>query len=67
VFWPDLASMHYSKGTIDFMQTNGIDFMPKHMIPAAVPEDRAIETYWGHVKRELKKEPKGAKTYKELK
>ena len=49
------------------MIDNGIDFVPKRMNPAAVLEDRKIETYWVLVKRELKKEPQAAKTDEEFK
>jgi hypothetical protein len=49
------------------MIDNGIDFVSKTLNPVSVPGDRRIETYWALMKRELKKEPKGAKTDDELK
>lgn len=67
IFWPDLASIHYAADTVKFMKDNHIDFVPKEMNPAAVPEDRKIETYWALVKSELKKEPKAAKNDEEFK
>lgn len=67
VFWPDLVSIHYSVDIIKFMNDNNNDFNSKDMNPAAVPEDRKIETYWALVKRELKKEPKAAKDDKDFK
>lgn len=60
LFWPDLAAIHYARSTMQFMNDNGIVFVPKTANPAAVPEDRPIEKYWAMVKRELKKEPKAA-------
>ena len=40
VFWPDLASIYYAAETVKFMRDNNIDFVPKDMNPAAVPEER---------------------------
>lgn len=67
IFWPDLAAIHYARSTIQFMNDNEINFVPKSANPAAVPEDRPIEKYWALIKRELKKEPKAATNDKELK
>lgn len=46
MFWPDLASSHYSKLTVDFMNANNIDFVEKVRNPPATPEVRAIEDFW---------------------
>lgn len=54
-FWPDLASCHYSKKTLDWYQNNGVDFIPKHMNPPNTPQFRPIEKYWAIVKAKLKK------------
>jgi hypothetical protein len=67
IFWPDLAPIHYSRTTLQWFDDNNITFVPKTANPAAVPEDRPIETYWAQCKRELKNEPKGAKDDKEFK
>ena len=29
LFWPDLASCHYSKATVEWYKTNGMIFVPK--------------------------------------
>lgn len=54
-FWPDLASCHYSKKTVEWYQSNGVDFIPKHMNPPNTPQFRPIEKYWAIVKAKLKK------------
>ena len=45
VFWPDLASSHYAKDTIDFLKSNNIDFVDKSSKPANAPELRPIEDF----------------------
>lgn len=67
IFWADLASIHYAKKTLKFLNDNNIMFIPKEANPAAVSEDRPIETYWAQIKRELMKEPKAAGTDEEFK
>ena len=51
VFWPDLASSHYAKDTIDFLKSNNIDFVDKSSNPANAPELRPIEDFWVEMKR----------------
>jgi hypothetical protein len=46
VFWPDLASSHYAKDTIDFLKSNNIDFVDKSSNPPNAPELRPIEDFW---------------------
>ena len=45
VFWPDLASGHYSHVVQDFLKEKKIDYVPKWMNPAHVPRARPIEEY----------------------
>ena len=54
-FWPDLASCHYARVTMDWYQTNGVDVVAKNQNPPNCPEFRPIEKYWAIVKRKLKK------------
>lgn len=54
-FWPDLASCHYAKKTLEFYTTNNIDFVPKDINPPNCPQFRPIERYWAIVKAKLKK------------
>lgn len=46
VFWPDLASAHYSKTTIDFLRVNLVNFVEKHDNPPNLPQARPIENFW---------------------
>ena len=46
IFWPDLASAHYAKDTVVWMEEN-INFVPKERNPPNVPQARAIENFWG--------------------
>ena len=43
VFWPDPASSHYAKKTVEFLNQQNIEFIPKNENPANVPECRPIE------------------------
>lgn len=53
VFWPDLASSHYSKKTQDFMREEKINFIPKELNPPNCPNLRPIESFWSKIKREV--------------
>ncbi len=46
IFWPDLASCHYSKQTVAWMDEN-VKFVPKDINPPNVPQARLIENFWG--------------------
>ena len=46
IFWPDLASAHYSNATIAWMDEN-INFVAKSINPPNVPQARPIENFWG--------------------
>lgn len=61
-FWPDLATCHYSKSTIDWYNKNNVIFVPKEANPPNCPELRPIERYWALVKRQLKKSTSVPKT-----
>jgi hypothetical protein len=45
VFWPDLASAHYSNQTITWLDSRNIDFVKKVHNPPNVPQARPIETF----------------------
>ena len=55
VFWPDLASSHYARSVVDWLQSNNISFVPKESNPANVPEVRPIEDFWGILKANVYK------------
>jgi len=53
IFWPDLASAHYAKKVINWMNENGINFVPKEDNPPNVPQARPIETFWSHISQKI--------------
>jgi hypothetical protein len=55
VFWPDLASSHYAKTVIEYLNKQKINFVAKAENPANVPEARPIEDFWGDLKRAVYK------------
>ena len=55
VFWPDLASSHYSNKVQAYLKAKNIDFVPKSRNIAGVPELRPIEDFWAYIKREVYK------------
>lgn len=67
IFWPDLASCHYSKDVLKWYADNKVNFVPKMFNPPNTPELRPIEKYWAIMKQHLLKQPKVVKTVEELK
>ena len=51
VFWPDLASSHYSRKVQNYLKSKNIEFVPKERNPANVPELRPIEDFWSELER----------------
>lgn len=66
VFWPDLASSHYSKKTIAFVNEKKVNIVPKKENPANLPECRPIERFWYLLKAQVYKEGWKAKDLPEL-
>lgn len=60
-FWPDLATSHYSKATMEWYEANNVTVVPKDANPPNCPELRPIERYWALMKQSLKKTQKTAK------
>ncbi|XP_047996380.1 uncharacterized protein LOC125234214 [Leguminivora glycinivorella] len=58
IFWPDLASAHYAKATLNLLDAENVSYIAKIMNPPNCPELRPIERYWANIKRYLLK--KGA-------
>lgn len=54
LFWPDLASAHYSRDTINLLNSKGVRFVEKSENPPNCPQLRPIERYWGIIKRILR-------------
>lgn len=55
IFWPDLASCHYAKKTLEWFRTHEVAIVDKQMNPPNCPQLRPIEIYWAIVKRKLNK------------
>jgi hypothetical protein len=53
VFWPDLASIHYAKKTLEWFNTNQVAVIPKDINPPNCPKLRPIEEYWSIIKQML--------------
>ena len=51
VFWPDLASSHYSNKTQVYLKSKNMEYVPKVHNPANCPELRPIEDFWAELKR----------------
>jgi hypothetical protein len=66
VFWPDLASSHYAKKTLDFLNDQNVKFVAKNENPANVPECRPIEGFWYLLKAEVYKDGWCAQNLKQL-
>lgn len=66
VFWPDLASSHYAKSVQVWLDEQNIDFVPKWMNPANLPEVRPIEDFWAYLKRLVYAENYEAKNEEDL-
>lgn len=47
VFWPDKASSHYAKKTIQFLNDAKIPFVPEERNPTNFPQCRPIEDFFG--------------------
>lgn len=67
VFWPDLATAHYAKDTINFMKCHNIDFIEKEDNPPNCPNLRPIERYWAIMKRILRKDGREIQNVDEFK
>lgn len=66
IFWPDLATSHYSKATMEWYASKKINFVPKIANPPNCPELRPIERYWALMKRDLRKSGRTAKNFQDF-
>jgi hypothetical protein len=66
VFWPDLASSHYARKVTTWLEEQNIDFVPRDINPANLPEVRPIEDFWAYLKRKVYADNFQAKTVAEL-
>lgn len=67
VFWPDLASVHYSHRVTDWLESEGIEYVKKSCNPPNCPELRPIERFWAQIKRILQKSGSAVSTMPNLK
>jgi hypothetical protein len=65
MFWPDLASAHYSSETIAWMEKN-VNFVAKATKPPNVPQARPIENFWGCLAQKVYEEDWEAATEQQL-
>ena len=66
VFWPDLASSHYAKSTLEYLRTKNVNFVQKEDNPANVPEIRTIEDFWSVLKGKVYEKGWAAKNIQQL-
>lgn len=67
LFWPDLASCHYSGVTLDLLRSENVHFVEKEDNPPNCPQLRPIERYWAIIKRILKNDGREAQTMEDFK
>jgi transposase len=53
LFWPDLASSHYSQQVQSFLANHGIKCVKRAQNPPNVPQARPIETVWSLLKQKV--------------
>ena len=58
VFWPVLASCHYSRSVIEWYQQIAFNFVSKNINPRNVLQLHPIEKFWASMKCELCKKDK---------
>jgi hypothetical protein len=53
IFWPDLASSHYARETIEVYNKLNVRYVPRNENPPSVPQLRPIEEFWAEIKRRV--------------
>lgn len=67
IFWPDKASSHYAKKTLDYLTAENIPFVPKIRNPTNLPQCRPIEDFFGNLSSLVYKNNWKAKNIQQLK
>jgi hypothetical protein len=67
IFWPDLASCHYARSTLNLLQHHNICVVPKEMNPPNCPQLRPIEDFWGMLKQVVYAKGWRAENHEQLK
>lgn len=68
LFWPDLASCHYSNATKKWYEENNVIVVPRDINPPNCPELRPIEKFWAIMKADCRKmggESKSVQNFKQ--
>jgi len=66
LFWPDLASSHYSKSVQERLNEKNVPFVIRKDNPPNVPQARPIETIWALLEQKVYKNNWQAKNVDEL-
>ena len=69
LFWPDMATSHYTKEVIEYLRDQKICFIPKLENAPNVPQARGIEKFWGIMKCKYsyeKNEPKNLAQFRRI-
>ena len=53
IFWPDLATAHYARATVDMLAEAEVPVVARDMNPPNAPQLRPIEDFWGMLKQEV--------------
>ncbi len=53
LFWPDLASSHYTKEKLETFKQHDVRYVPKDMNPPNIPQLRPIEDLWAQLKQKV--------------
>ena len=66
LFWPDLASSHYSQQVQSFLANHGVKCVKRSQNPPNVPQARPIETVWSLLEQKVYEGGWEAKNLEEL-
>jgi len=55
IFWPDMATAHYSQKVTSSLKAENVEFIPKSKNAPNVPQARGIEKFWALCKAEYSK------------
>ena len=66
LFWPDMASIHYEKNVINWLESKGIQFVKKAHNTPNCPQVRPIEKFWSFCKREYSSTDRISETPEDL-
>jgi transposase len=67
LFWPDLATSHYSSSVTQFLEEQNIHLVPKEQNPQNCPQARPVETLWSILEEKIYTNGWEAKTLEQLK